>query len=87
MRDDAVDALIEAAVGALERDRGQKNKKAALKALVQIHAKLAGTDLTTAGTDTYGGIGKQLDSIKELLGKLEATLSALRQSPPADIDK
>jgi hypothetical protein len=86
-RDDAVEALIEGAIGALERDRGQKNKKAALKALVQIHAKLAGLDLTTAGSDTYAGIGKQLESIKALVQKLDTKLSALKQSPPADADK
>jgi hypothetical protein len=83
-RDDAVEALIDGAIGAIERDRGQKNKAAALKALVQIHAKLAGIDLTTAGTETYGGIGKQLSSIKDILVKLDANLSSLKRSPPAD---
>lgn len=86
-RDDAVDAMIEGAIGALERDRGQKNKNAALKALVQIHAKLAGLDLTTAGNDTYAGIGKQLESLKTLIQRLDAKLSTLKQSPPADADK
>lgn len=87
IRDDAVDALIEAAIGALERDRGQKNKGAALKALVQVHAKLAGIDLSTASTKTYSGIGKQLESIGELLKRLDAKLTALKQSPPSDADK
>lgn len=86
-RDDAVEALIEAAIGALERDRGLRNKGAALKALVQVHAKLAGIDLSTAGNSTYAGIGKQLESIKDVIGKLDAKLSALKQSPPADADK
>lgn len=86
-RGDAVDALIEGAIGALERDRGQKNKGAALKALVQIHAKLAGVDLATAGTETFGGIAKQLASIKGLIGKLDMKLSALKQSPPPNADK
>ncbi len=85
-RGDAVDALIEGAIGALERDRGQKNKGAALKALVQIHAKLAGVDLATAGIETFGGIGKQLDSIRGLIGKLEIKLSALKLSPPVNTD-
>ena len=86
-RSDAVDALIEAAIAALERDRGQKNKNAALKALVQVHAKLAGVDLSTAGKNTYGGIGKQLESIKALLSKFDAALSELAKAPPADADK
>jgi filamentous hemagglutinin family protein len=81
-RDDAVEALIDAAVGALERDRGQKNKGATLKALVQIHSKLAGIDLSTAGIETYGGIGKQLESINELLENLSMKLAELKQSPP-----
>lgn len=86
-RDDAVEALIEGAIGALERERGQKNKKAALKALVQIHAKLVGLDLSTAGSDTYAGIGKQLDSIRTLIQKLDAKLSALKQLPSVDAEK
>jgi filamentous hemagglutinin family protein len=86
-RDDAVDALIEAAVSALEQDRGQKNKGAALKALVQIHSKLAGIDLATAGLETYGGIGKQLESIKELLGKMTTKLTSLKNSPPNNASK
>lgn len=86
-REDAVDALIEASISALERDRGQRSKGAALKALVQIHAKLAGLDLTTAGISTYPAIGKQLDSIRDLVGKLNEKLAKLKKSPPAELEE
>jgi hypothetical protein len=81
-KEDAIEALIEAAQSAIETDRGQRSQGAALKALAQVHAKLAGLDLTTAGVGTYTAIGKQLDSIRELVGKLDTKLSALKKSPP-----
>lgn len=83
-REDAVEALIEACVSAIEIDAGQRSKGAALKALAQIHAKLAGIDFTTAGAATYTALGKQLDSIRDLLAKLDGKLAALKKSPPAD---
>ncbi|MEQ1811069.1 MAG: hypothetical protein ABL889_14145 [Terricaulis sp.] len=86
-RDDAVDALIDASISALERDRGQRSKSAALKALVQVHAKLAGIDLTMAGISTYAAIGKQLESIRELVGKLDDKLTSLKKSPPAETEE
>lgn len=85
-REDAVDALIEASQSAIEMDRGQRSKNAALKALTQVHAKLAGIDFTTAGTGTYAALGKQLESIRDLIGKLDTKLSALKKSPPAEED-
>jgi hypothetical protein len=81
-KDDAVEALIEAAQSAIEADRGQRSQGAALKGLAQVHAKLAGLDLSTAGVSTYPAIGKQLDSIRELIGKLDIKLEALKKSPP-----
>jgi hypothetical protein len=83
-REDAVEALIEASISALELDRGQRNKNAALKTLVQVHAKLAGMDMSTAGISTYAAIGKQLESIRELVGRLETKLAALKKSPPPE---
>ncbi len=86
-RDDAVDALIDASISALERDRGQRSKGAALKALVQVHAKLAGIDLTMAGISSYAAIGKQLESIRDLVGKLDDKLETLKKSPPAETEE
>lgn len=83
-KDDAVEALIDASISALERDRGQKNKGAALKALAQVHAKLAGIDISTAGVGTYTGIGKQLESIRELVSKLDTKLDAMKQTSPSE---
>lgn len=80
-REEAVDALIDASISALERERGQRSERAALKALAQVHAKLAGLDLSTAGIDTYAAVGKQLESIRELIVKLEVKLAALKESP------
>lgn len=86
-RDDAVDALIDASISALERDRGQRSKGAALKALVQVHAKLAGIELTMAGISTYTAIGKQLESIRDLVGKLDDKLTSLKKSPPVEAEE
>lgn len=86
-REEAVDALIEASISALEHDRGQRSKGAALKALVQVHAKLAGLELSMAGISTYTAIGKQLESIRELIGKLEDKLTTLQNSPPAETEE
>jgi hypothetical protein len=81
-KDDAVDVLIEVAQSAIETDRGQRSQGAALKALAQIHAKLAGLDLTTAGVNTYGAIGKQLSSIRDLVTRLDAKLAQLNAVTP-----
>jgi filamentous hemagglutinin family protein len=86
-REDAVDALIEACISAVERDRGLRSKGAVLKALVQIHAKLAGLDLSMAGIDTYTAIGKQLESIRGLVSKFENDLTMLKSSPPTEIEE
>ncbi len=81
-KQDAVEALIEASQSAIETDAGQRSKSAALKALAQVHAKLAGIDFTTAGTSTYPALRKQLESIRELITKLDSKLAALKKSPP-----
>lgn len=86
-REEAVEALIDASISALERDRGQRSQGASLKALVQVHAKLAGLDLSMAGLGTYAAIGKQLESIRELVGKLEEKLKILRNSPPTESEE
>ena len=83
---DAIEALIEASQSAIETDAGRRSKGAALKALAQVHAKLAGIDFTTAGVGTYGGLGKQLESIRELVTKLQAKLKTLQKLPPGRND-
>jgi hypothetical protein len=83
-REDAVEALIEAAISAIETDRGQKSKGASLKALAQVHAKLAGIDVTTAGAGTYPALSKQIASIRDLLTKLDEKLTALKKTPSSE---
>jgi hypothetical protein len=83
-RADAVETLIEVCQSAIQMDQGQRSKNAALKALAQVHAKLAGIDVTTAGANTYAALDKQLASIRGVLVKLEAKLTALKNSSSSD---
>ena len=76
----AVDALIEAAQGAIEADKGQKSGESAFKALVQANGKMAAVDLSRASKDTYGKIKKQLDTIDDLSKKLRTQLTQLETS-------
>lgn len=70
-KDDALDALVDACVTAIEREKGKKRKDAALKSLGQIHSKLAAIDISTAGRATYKPMLKQIESITDILSKLE----------------
>lgn len=74
-KDDALDALVDACVTAIEREKGKKRKDAALKSLGQVHSKLAAIDISTAGQKTYEPMLKQINSISELLSKLENEVS------------
>jgi len=75
MKDEAIDALIDACDSVIEREKGQKSGEAALKAVTSSHSKLAGVDITTALPKTHAAIKKQLESIielsKSLLSKLD----------------
>ena len=68
---DAISTLISACESAVERDKGQKNEKAALKGLSNAHAKLAGIDVLTAGQGTLPAMLKQVDSIQNILTDIE----------------
>lgn len=74
-KDDALDALVDACITAIERDKGQKRKDAALKSLGQVHSKLAAIDISTAGESTYKPMLKQIESIGDILTKLEKEIS------------
>jgi ElaB/YqjD/DUF883 family membrane-anchored ribosome-binding protein len=76
-RDEAVDALIDAAQSAIEMERGQKSGEAALKALSQANGKIASVDLSRAAPETYPKIKKQLDTIENLCKQLRAKLATL----------
>lgn len=70
-KDDALDALVDACVTAIEREKGKKRKDAALKSLGQVHSKLAAIDVSTAGKSTYRPMLKQIESIGDILARLE----------------
>jgi len=74
-KEDAVETLIDACVTALERDKGKKNKNAALKALGQVHSKLAAIDVSMAGSTTYPAMLKQIDAIEEALEKIRGKVT------------
>lgn len=76
-RDEAVDALIEAAQSAIEMEKGQKSGEAALKALSQANGKIASVDLSRATPSTYPKIKKQLDTIEDLCSRLRIKLEEL----------
>lgn len=76
-RDEAVDALIDAAQSAIEMERGQKSGEAALKALSQANGKIASVDMSRAAPESYPKIKKQLDTIEDLCRQLRAKLATL----------
>lgn len=73
-KDDAIEALVDACVTAIEREKGKKRKDAALKALGQVHSKLAAIDISTAGGNTYKPMLKQIKAIADILNKLEGEI-------------
>ncbi len=75
-KDDAVQVLIDASESAIERDKGLKSEKAALKALSQANAKILGIDVNMAGKDTLPAMKKQAESIRNALKKIEDKIEA-----------
>jgi hypothetical protein len=74
-KEDAIDALVEACQAAVDAQAGKNSTKAALKAITQAHAKLASVDVSTAAPDTRPGIIKQLESIANLVVKLQEKMN------------
>lgn len=74
MKDEAVDALIDACDSAIEREKGLRSGESALKAVTAAHSKMSGVDLTTALTKTHKAIRKQLESIIRLSNALLSKL-------------
>ena len=77
-RENAAKALIEASITSLEVAKGQKDGKAALKAVTEANTKLLSVDLSRAAVETYAGISKQLESIEDRAKKLRDQLAELR---------
>jgi len=74
-KEEAVDALVEACQAAVDAQAGKNSTKAALKAITQAHAKLASVDVSTAAPETRPGIVKQLESIANLVVKLQEKMN------------
>ncbi len=68
---DAITTLIDVCESAIERDKGLKSEKAALKALSQANAKVAGVDVSMAGEKTLPAMKKQIETIRDGLLKIE----------------
>lgn len=68
---DAINTLIDVCESAIERDKGLKSEKAALKALSQANAKVAGVDVSMAGETTLPAMKKQIETIRDGLLKIE----------------
>jgi len=85
-KDETVSTLIEACETAIELDKGQKSEEAALKALSQVNSKVAGIDISAAGTSTLPAVLKQIGSIRKGLDKIEAAVQARQSSGAADTD-
>jgi len=82
-KDSAIDALVDACVTAIEREKGKKRKDAALKALSQVHSKLAAIDISTSGKSTFQPMLKQISSIEGLLGEIKAQINEAISSEQA----
>lgn len=76
-KEDAIEALIDAAESVIEMEKGQKSGQAALKALAQANGKIASVDMTRAAPDTYAKIAKQLDAIEAQCEAIRAKLKEL----------
>ena len=68
---EAISILIDVCESAIERDKGLKSEKAALKALSQANAKVAGVDVSMAGESTLPAMMKQIETIRDTLAKIE----------------
>ncbi|MCH8490824.1 MAG: hypothetical protein LAT81_12960, partial [Oceanicaulis sp.] len=86
-KDKAIETLIDACETAIELDKGQKNEGAALKALVHVNSKIAGIDISTAGTPTLPGILKQIETIRKSLDKIVATVEIRQQGGATKSDE
>jgi hypothetical protein len=73
--EEAVDALVDACQATIDTQTGKNSTKAALKTITQAHSKLASVDVSTAAPETRPGIVKQLESIANLVVKLQKKMN------------
>lgn len=84
--DDRITTLIDACETAIELGKGQKNEEAALKALAQVNSKMAGINISAAGTSTLPAILKQIGSIRKNLDKIETAVEARKDDGTTDTE-
>ena len=73
-QDETVSALVDACESAIELDKGLRNDQAPLRALAQVHSKLAGIDEQGAGKKTLPAMLKQIEAIRKRLGEIEHSI-------------
>jgi hypothetical protein len=76
---ETVETLIDVAEDVVESERNRRSGKAALKAVVDAHAKLVGVDLSKAAADSYAALEKQLDAVISKAGELKEKLSKYKR--------
>lgn len=81
-KDDAIAALIDACDSEIEKEKGKKSARAALNAVSQAHSKLASVDLSTAGSNTYAAMEKQLLAAKQQCEKLLTNIKDIIAKQP-----
>lgn len=86
-KDETISTLIDACETAIELDRGEKNEKAALKALSLVNSKVTSIDIYSAGEDTLSGILKQIGSIRKGLDRIERAVTLRREKKSNKTDK
>ena len=85
-RDEAVEALVEASRGNIEKERGRKSGGAALKAIISANSRLSEVDLGRADKTTYNAIDRHLEQISKRSEQLRNTLTQLRAAAPSSND-
>ena len=85
-QEETVEALIEACYWAIEAERSQKSRKAALKAVRAANAKLTEVDLSTAAPGTFAALDNQLDALITKATELKANVARYRGFGVSQLD-
>ena len=85
---EAAAAVIDAAINAVEADKGRQSAQAPLNAVRDAHAKLMAVDVSRAAQDTLGVMRRQLEAIeglaRNLMRKIDNYDKAEGQQPSDD---
>lgn len=86
IKDEAIQTLIDVCETAIELDKGVKSERAALKALSQASAKIMSIDVSMAGAATLPAMNKQIESIRNVLTKIEEKIALRLESDSSNSD-